>query len=146
VPELFRSLTLVLRPRLAWVPVVLLMAVIALSGCSGGQSQATVEHLDPEAYATAVEQQDAVLLDVRTPAEFQSGHLVGAVNLDFEGPQFATQLEQLDKEQAYAVYCQSGNRSGQALEQMADAGFTDVYDLAGGIQAWQSSGGEIVVG
>jgi phage shock protein E len=56
-------------------------------------------------------------------------------------PALANQIAALDKNATYAVYCRSGNRSGTALEQMTAAGFTHVYDLAGGIGTWQSMGG-----
>ncbi|HEY5247692.1 MAG TPA: rhodanese-like domain-containing protein, partial [Dermatophilaceae bacterium] len=52
----------------------------------------------------------------------------------------------LDKNATYAVYCHSGNRSGAALEQMAAAGFTHLFDLAGGLTAWQAMGGHMVAG
>ena len=87
-----------------------------------------------------------VLLDVRTPTEFAAGHLPGARNLDIEGSGFAAQIARLDTNVTYAVYCHSGNRSGAALEQMAAAGFTHVYDLAGGLMAWQAMGGHVVTG
>jgi len=56
------------------------------------------------------------------------------------------QIASLDKNATYAVYCHSGNRSGAALEQMAAAGFTHLYDLAGGLTAWQAMGGHMVAG
>ena len=102
--------------------------------------------MSPAAFSTAVSAPGTVLLDVRTPAEYAAGHLPGARNLDIEGPGFAAQIASLDKNATYAVYCHSGNRSGAALEQMAAAGFTHVYDLAGGIAAWQAMGGQMVVG
>jgi rhodanese-related sulfurtransferase len=87
-----------------------------------------------------------IVLDVRTPAEYASGHLPAAKNIDIEGSGFAAGIAALDKNGAYAVYCRSGNRSGTALEQMSAAGFTHVYDLAGGIGAWQSMGGPMAMG
>jgi phage shock protein E len=87
-----------------------------------------------------------IVLDVRTPAEYASGHLPAAQNIDIEGSDFVTGIASLDKNAAYAVYCRSGNRSGAALEQMTAAGFTHVYDLAGGIGAWQNMGGPMATG
>jgi len=103
--------------------------------------------MSPAAFSTAMSAPGTVLLDVRTPAEYAAGHLPGARNLDIEGAGFAAQIARLDKNVTYAVYCHSGNRSGAALEQMAAAGFTHVYDLAGGLMAWQSAmGGPMVAG
>ena len=89
---------------------------------------------------------DTVVLDVRTPAEFTAGHLPGARNLDIEASTFAAQVAGLDKDTTYAVYCRSGSRSDAALEQMSAAGFTHLYDLAGGLNAWQAVGGPVVAG
>ena len=59
---------------------------------------------------------------------------------------FAAGIAALDKSATYALYCRSGNRSGKAMEQMAAAGFTHVYDLADGIVAWQNMGGPMATG
>lgn len=84
------------------------------------------------------------VVDVRTPAEFAAGHLPGAINIDLQGATFADDIAELPKDEAYFVYCQSGNRSGTATDHMADAGFTTVYDLQGGVADWQAWGGELV--
>ncbi|CAO1651268.1 Putative adenylyltransferase/sulfurtransferase MoeZ [Salinibacterium sp. NYA9b] len=72
---------------------------------------------------------DTILIDVRTPAEYAAGHLEGANLLDLNGGEFAAALPSLDPEAEYAVYCKSGNRSGQAVALMEDAGFENVIDL-----------------
>ena len=81
-----------------------------------------------------------VTLDVRTPAEFSAGHLAEATNIDFNGSAFRTQVSALDHARTYVVYCHTGNRSGQATAVMHDLGFTHVYDIKGGIAAWQQAG------
>jgi phage shock protein E len=121
-----------------------LLAVLGLGACTS--TTASVQHMTPAAFSTAMSAPGTVLLDVRTPAEYAAGHLLGARNLDIEGSGFATQIAGLDKNATYAVYCHSGNRSGAALEQMAAAGFTHLYDLAGGLMAWQAMGGHMVAG
>ena len=68
----------------------------------------------------------AAVIDVRTPAEFTSGHLEGALNIDVQSPDFAAQVSQLDPTKDYFVYCRSGNRSGQAISQMSNMGFTSM--------------------
>ena len=87
-----------------------------------------------------------VVLDVRTPAEFAEGHLDRAQLIDFNAGGFAEAVGSLDRSATYFVYCRSGNRSGQATEIMADLGFTSVYDLDGGIQAWEAAGGPVTIG
>ena len=120
------------------------LAVFGLGACSS--TTAGIAYMSPAAFSTARNAPGTVLLDVRTPAEFAAGHLPGARNLDIEGSGFAAQIARLDTNVTYAVYCHSGNRSGAALEQMAAAGFTHVYDLAGGLMAWQAMGGHVVTG
>ncbi|MEI2774653.1 MAG: rhodanese-like domain-containing protein [Tetrasphaera sp.] len=81
-----------------------------------------------------------VILDVRTHEEFATGHLAGARNIDVGSPDFTETVAALPKDGTYALYCRSGNRSGQALSAMTQLGFTRVYHLAGGISAWESAG------
>lgn len=81
-----------------------------------------------------------VVVDVRTPAEYDSGHLEGAVNIDLEASTFATKIAALDKNATYFVYCRSGNRSSQAVAAMKKIGFTHVTDGGGISAAGQSSG------
>ncbi len=92
----------------------------------------------------AAEQADRIPLDVRTPSEFAAGHITGAVNLDVESAEFPQLVATLDPAKNYAVYCRSGNRSKVAMTAMNQAGFTHLFDLAGGIGAWQSAGGPVV--
>ncbi len=100
--------------------------------------------VDPGVFRTAMKRPSTVILDVRTPEEFSSGHLPGAINVDFEAPDFSSKIATLDKSLPYAVYCRSGNRSGQAVALMTADGFTSTYHLAGGIGAWVAAGGEVV--
>ncbi len=79
--------------------------------------------------------ENAVLLDVRTRAEFDQQKINGALNIDFYNPSFRSEIEKLDKEKAYFVYCRSGNRSGQACHLMSKQGFTKLYNLSGGISS-----------
>jgi rhodanese-related sulfurtransferase len=76
---------------------------------------------------------DAILLDVRTPQEFLSGHIDGAINIDFENNSFPSQIDKLDKSKTYFVYCRSGNRSEQAISVMKSKGIKNIYELKGGI-------------
>lgn len=129
-----------------------LAAITGISACSSStpvsspNSSATGQHMAASEFSTAMKEPGTIVLDVRTPAEFASGHLPEAQLIDIEGSDFANRLSALDKKGTYAVYCRTGNRSGVAMEQMAAAGFTHVYDLADGIVAWQSMGGPMVMG
>ena len=83
---------------------------------------------------------DLVILDVRTPDEFNDGHIEGAIMLDFYAADFAQKIAELDPDVPYLLYCNSGNRSGQTALFMDELGFTDVADVDGGIQAWYAAG------
>lgn len=77
-----------------------------------------------------------VILDVRTPDEFKSGHLADAINIDFYGADFKTYLDQLDKNKTYLVYCRTGVRSTNSVNIMLSMKFTRLYNMTGGITAW----------
>lgn len=85
-----------------------------------------------------------VLLDIRTPEEYESGYIEGATQIDYYAADFRQRLSTLDKDASYSIYCRSGNRSGDALSIMEDMGFANVYDLKGGIIAWQGAGLPVV--
>lgn len=91
----------------------------------------TVIRLTPEEFREKQATDAGVLLDVRTPAEYQAGHIAGAGNVDFLGGQFAAEFEQYDKSKTYYLYCASGNRSGKAAQLMLDAGFEKAYNVGG---------------
>ena len=78
-----------------------------------------------------IEAGDHTIIDVRTPAEFEQAHVVGAVNIDVEAPDFAARIAELDPDEPYLVYCRTGRRSDLAAQQMAAAGFSDITDGAG---------------
>ena len=110
--------------------VLLLVALVALAiaGC-GGSSPAAVQTVDA---ANAVGMLDSrVVIDVRTAAEYDAGHIAGAQNIDVEAGDFASKISTLDKEASYLLYCRSGRRSAIAADKMAKAGFTDIVDGGG---------------
>ena len=112
--------------------------VLALTGCSSSGSASP--QLGIEEFAAKTAEANVVVLDVRTPAEFAEGHLANAINIDFQSRNFESEISTLDKNATYAVYCRSGNRSGQAVKVMADLGFTDLYYMDGGVIDWAAAG------
>ncbi len=128
----------------------LTLALGPMVGC-GGDSSATPEQpavaADPSSTNSSDEapaKDTRMIIDVRTPAEFTGGHLDGAVNIDIQSPDFASQIDALDRNGSYVVYCRSGNRSGMAMTQMLDMGFTDVSN-AGSVEEASNSLGIAVV-
>jgi thioredoxin 1 len=85
---------------------------------------------------------NATIIDVRTPEEFQMGHLQDAVNFNVLAPEFQSQVSKLDKTQPVFVYCKVGGRSADAVAKMKGLGFTTIYDMKGGYMAWASAGME----
>jgi rhodanese-related sulfurtransferase len=85
-----------------------------------------------------------VILDVRSAEEYCSGHIPGAINIDYRSPSFEDQLSRLDRDKAHLVYCRTGVRSQKALPIMKRMGFSEIYNLTRGIADWQREGGETV--
>jgi len=83
---------------------------------------------------------DAVIIDVRTPGEYSSGHLKGAELIDYSSKEFQTRISQLDKSAKYYVYCKSGIRSSRAVSYMVQSGFKNVCNIDGGTSALASTG------
>lgn len=93
--------------------------------------------LDPQTYSDAISGAKIQLVDVRTPREFDNGHIENAINIDFyDGGNFIKSFEKLDKDKPVYLYCRSGARSMKAANRLADVGFSKIYDLQGGYMAW----------
>jgi phage shock protein E len=111
---------------------------LLLTGCSAGAS--ATPKLSIEEFAAKAAEPNIIVLDVRTPGEFAQGRLANAINVDFQSGNFEQEVAKLDKNATYAVYCRSGNRSGEAVKVMEDLGFTDMYDMNGGVIDWAAAG------
>ena len=108
------------------ISAALVVAMLFVAGCSGADESAT---LTPAQTVTFLaDNPDAILIDVRTPAEIAEGFLANAVMLDALDPSFVARAEMLDPNATYVVYCRSGNRSAAAIEVLTELGFTDLYD------------------
>ena len=82
--------------------------------------------------------ENAIILDVRTPEEFETSRIPNSKNIDFYNPQnFMQEIEKLDKSNSYYVYCRTGVRSANSCQLMNELGFHKVYNLLGGIVEWK---------
>ena len=82
--------------------------------------------------------ENAVILDVRTPEEFETSRIPNSKNIDFYNPQnFMLEIEKLNKSNSYYVYCRTGVRSANSCQLMNELGFDKVYNLLGGIVEWK---------
>jgi thioredoxin 1 len=130
--------------------LILLFVLMATFGsCQGvaGQKSGTTQNrnvistVTPQEFEKQMSLHPGVqLLDVRTPGEYKEGHLKNAANLDVESDDFASRAAKLDKAKPVMVYCHSGRRSDIAARKLAEQGFTEIYDLQGGISGWKSAG------
>jgi rhodanese-related sulfurtransferase len=129
---------------------ILFLMVLVLSGCVSGNSPDARIFKDvsiqeaAQLIANNQNNPDFTILDVRTPQEFNDGHIEGALNLDFYAAAFKDELDKLDKGKTYFVYCRTGNRSGQAVAIMQASGFREAYNLSGGITDWIAGGHPVV--
>ena len=126
---------------LSVLSVSLVVGVVLTGGCV--QTKITQNITPQEAFALIQNNQDNpdfIILDVRTPQEFADGHIENAINIDFYSETFRDELNQLDKNKTYLIYCRSGVRSGKTHDIMAELEFQKVYNTLGGILAWNADG------
>lgn len=95
------------------------------------------EVLSYDDFKNQISKNDVLLFDVRTMAEFNSGHLKGSVNIDFYDEKlFDKFFNKVEKSEPIYIYCRSGNRSQKSSEQLKKLGFVKIYDLEGGYKNW----------
>lgn len=105
-----------------------------------GQQDGTLSTIGPKEFASKLKSSGAQLVDVRTPGEFEKGHLDQAVNVDWNGSDFEKTMANFDKSKPVFVYCMVGGRSRKAAEKLHEMGFAEVYDMKGGIVKWNAEG------
>jgi rhodanese-related sulfurtransferase len=128
------------------ISIVLLAVMMLSASCSEAQKKSTkkqsknmFQNLNVNEFEQGMTQNDAVIIDVRTPMEYQEGHIKNSKLIDISDRDFESQIEKLDKNKAYYVYCRSGGRSSSASQIMVEKGFTKVYNLQGGMIAWSGA-------
>jgi len=112
---------------------------LLVASCS---SEPVADMLEPIAFKSALEENPGIIIDVRTPEEFNAGHLTGAVNIDWnQGEEaFLSKIETYDQQDNIYVYCLSGGRSEAARKKLIELGYKNTIELQGGILAWQQAG------
>lgn len=127
----------------------IILLVLVFWGCSPSEKKESstdtseIVNLDAKGFKESLDATpDAVLLDVRTPGEVQEGAIPGAVNIDYNAPDFSEKISALDKTKPYYVYCMGGGRGSKALDKMKEQGFTNVHNLEGGFKDWVKNGFE----
>jgi thioredoxin 1 len=131
------------------IRVFLLVLVVGIVSCSnpgqatGGASQQNVinNKISVDEFAAKLaSSKEAQLVDVRTEEEYAEGHLNRSLNIDIRSADFDVKIGKLDKAKPVFVYCRSGGRSSSAAEKLVELGFTEIYNMDGGITKWESAG------
>jgi len=104
------------------------------------QSKQISADLNVDEFEKGIQGEDVIILDVRTPDEYAQGHIANAKLMNIYDGDFNEQLKTLDAKKPVYVYCRSGGRSGNAKNIMKQMGFSEVYNLRGGMMAWSGAG------
>ena len=137
-----------MKANLSALTLALLVILVVLSSVTARADQKTnapvmvtvVTNVQADVAARLVAERKVTALDVRTPEEFAEGHIAGATNINFMAKDFGTQIEKLDRNKTYLVYCAVGGRSKRCLPQLKQLGFKQIYHLDGGFSAWEEAG------
>lgn len=114
------------------IGILVVMGALIYSLIPNQQQEQEVMDISTEEFKQKVEQEPGVVIDVRTLEEYEEGHLAQTDHhYDLLNGDFEAQLESLDKDQTYYLYCRTGNRSGKAAEMMVENGFKNVYNIGG---------------
>ena len=132
---------------LSALTVLLIAGIVMTGGCAGSQVEIPsqiIKNVTPQKAFALIEgnktSSDFVILDVRTKAEVDAGYIENAINIDFYSDTFRDELNRLDKNNKYLIYCRSGGRSDKALAIVKELNFREVYNMTGGIVEWQAEG------
>lgn len=132
-----------MKPAMTRSLLALILALsVLVTACSSDPRTQSIELVSPADAAQVIADDPAglVVLDIRTLEEFNEARLADAIMVDFYADDFADQLDTLDKDVPYVVYCRTGNRSSEAVKTMKDLGFVEVYEVDGGIVNWYDRG------
>jgi rhodanese-related sulfurtransferase len=123
-----------------------MLRAIVLAGCmllvslATSAQDTTGKGIEPAVFEQKMKKRKTVVLDVRTSAEYQEGHIPGAVNVDvLDSAHFTNWIKGKNRKTKYLLYCRSGKRSGRALVMMQEAGYRKLYHLNGGITGWKGA-------
>jgi rhodanese-related sulfurtransferase len=125
------------------IPVVMIVVVGAYFNGNNASANTKSCVMSAAEFAKA-NKKESVLIDVRTKREYDSGHLESAINIDIYQRDFRVQIDNLDKNKTYYVYCKTGIRSKSAVNYMVQSGFTKVCDLEGGTNYHTRAGVKLV--
>lgn len=112
-----------------------LIILFFMTACQN-KKEPQVQNVTADQMMEAIEFESIQLIDVRTPSEFNEGHLKNAHNICLINDDFKSKAQLLNKERPVYLYCKSGKRSAQAAELLKEMGFKVIYEMSGGIDEW----------
>lgn len=113
--------------------IIIILALLGSIFIGNAQSNDAYKILEVEVFKDSISKREVQLIDVRTPDEFDAGHIKYAKNIDFFSAKFAEDFNKLDKQKPIYIYCRSGSRSKKSAMKLSEMGFKEIYDLKGGI-------------
>ena len=119
--------------------IFILLATFLFVGCSNAQNPTKVDLTATEFSKELASTKDVQVVDVRTPEEFEKGHVKNAININLLGDGFAKKIDSLNKAKPVFVYCLSGGRSSAAAKKMLQSGFKDIREMQGGMMQWRAA-------
>ena len=122
---------------------ILVVAFSTIFSCSLINNE-SINHMNSDELIEFIELNDAILVDVRTEDEYNSGYIENSLNIDYFSNDFSVNADKLDKNTPIILYCRSGNRSSMSANKISKLGFKEIYNLEGGILEWIEEGNAIV--
>ena len=130
-----------MTPKTIGMRLIAALVLLGTLSCSAAADRTPAQALSARQFKQMLDQQtgdtDIVVLDIRTPREYRSGHIRSALLVDYYARDFIDRLKSLERDKTYLVYCRSGNRSAKSLAMFDRLGFRQVYHLDTGIRGWQ---------
>ena len=122
---------------------IALVFLATMFSCTMSAQQ--VKDVDVKAAKAMIDKGGVTILDVRTPAEYQAGHIAQSVLANYNDPAFESMIAKIDKNKPVLVYCAAGGRSSRAAKLMSEKGWKNVSNMLGGMGAWGKAGYRKVV-
>lgn len=122
-----------------------ILSIMTLTAQAQFLEQSIVKHVRAAEFLDIIEEDKGQLIDIRTPKEFDIGHIEGAMMIDYYAPSYKTNLDQLDKEKPIYIYCRSGNRTSRSVGLIQQLGFKEIVNLQYGLVDWHNSGYTLVL-
>ena len=121
----------------------ILLVAFTIFSCSLINNE-SINQMNSDELMEFIELNDAILVDVRTEDEYNSGYIENSLNIDYFSNDFSVNADKLDKNTPIILYCRSGNRSSMSANKISKLGFKEIYNLEGGILEWIEEGNAIV--